>query len=312
MACRNALLGPDLKAGLALIGGSNVEEVRRTLPRRSRSAMLIVPGWPNWISWLGLFGCLVVSIPACQAGSGLIEQSPTDPEDQREESFQWREATEESFLLLTLQNSFRLTQEKTRRELSGPFWGDYWRSVKGLRGWEDGDDGFTNYVAHPLQGAVSGYIFVQNSPSGRTAYFSSDSRYWGSRLKAMAWAALYSTQFELGPYSEASVGNVGLRPGTMGYVDLVMTPIGGFGWMLAEDALDRYVVRPLEKRTNRGMVRFLRMALSPGRSFANVMRFKKPWRRDDRDYQRSAAITAGQTDLAVGLSLNPKTEQPGQ
>ena len=138
---------------------------------------------------LGIVGCFVFLTASCRAGSGPVELRPAKPEEQSKESFHWRKAAEQSFLFLSIQNGFRLTQQKTRRELGGPFWGDYWRSVKGLRGWEDGDGAFTNYVAHPLQGAASGYIFLQNSPSGRTAYFSSDSRYWRSRLKAMAWAA---------------------------------------------------------------------------------------------------------------------------
>ena len=114
------------------------------------------------------------------------------------------------------------------------------------------------------------------------------------------------------PYSEASVGNVGMRPGTMGHVDLVMTPVGGFGWMLAEDALDRYVVRPLENRTGRGVTRFLRVALGPTRSFANVLRFKKPWRRDDRDYRGRAAVSSTQAGAAVGVSFDSKAARPGQ
>ena len=100
----------------------------------------------------------------------------------------------------------------------------------------------------------------------------------------MAWSAAYSTQFELGPYSEASIGNVGKAPGTMGYVDLVVTPTGGFGIMLVEDAFDQFVVARLEQRVNPPTMRVLRMVISPNRTVANLLRFKKPWRRDNRDY----------------------------
>jgi hypothetical protein len=87
----------------------------------------------------------------------------------------------------------------------------------------------------------------------------------------------------LGLYSEASIGNVGMKPGTMGYVDLVVTPIGGLGWMVGEDALDRFLVEPVERKwNNRRITRVLRVALSPTRSFANVLRFQKPWKRDSR------------------------------
>lgn len=44
-------------------------------------------------------------------------------------------------------------------------------------------------------------------------------------------------QFEFGPFSEASIGNVGLRPNTTGWVDHVVTPAGALGIMIAEDAL---------------------------------------------------------------------------
>jgi len=135
-----------------------------------------------------------------------------------------------------------------------------------------------------MQGAVTGFIQVQNDPVGRRASITDGSVYWKSRLKAMAWSAAYSTQFELGPYSEASIGNVGQTPGTMGYVDLVVTPTGGLGIMLAEDAFDQFVVARLERRVNPPTMRVLRMVFSPNRTVANLLRFKKPWRRDNRDY----------------------------
>ncbi len=53
--CRNTLTGPDLKAGPAKNGGSNVKAVRRTLLRGRGSAILSVPGWPKRKSWLGLY-----------------------------------------------------------------------------------------------------------------------------------------------------------------------------------------------------------------------------------------------------------------
>jgi hypothetical protein len=210
-----------------------------------------------------------------------------------EKGFDWSNATRESLRFLTIQHGIRLTQEKTFDQLSGPFWADYFESLKGLKTWKDGDSAFTNYVAHPMQGAVTGYIQVQNDPKGKRTSITDGSVYWRSRLKAMAWSAAYSTQFELGPYSEATIGNVGRTPGTMGYVDLVMTPTGGFGMMVAEDAFDHFVVSRLERRVNPPTMRFLRMVFSPNRTLANVLRFKKPWRRDNRDYTPRVAGRAG-------------------
>jgi hypothetical protein len=138
-----------------------------------------------------------------------------------------------------------------------------------------------------MQGATSGFVFLQNNPEGERVQFG-QRRYWKTRLKAFAFAAAYSMQFELGPVSEAAIGNVGKRPGTMAFVDLVVTPIGGFGWMIAEDILDRFVIRKVERKSERkGLIRFLRVALNPTRSFANLMRFRLPWYRRGRELNRT-------------------------
>lgn len=200
----------------------------------------------------------------------------------------WKGVTSASTRFLTFQHVYRVAfQEKTRRFLGGSFFGDYGSSLKGLGGWEDGDSIPTNYILHPLQGAASGFIFLYNDPKTAEIEFGKSAGYWRSRLKALGFAALYSTQFELGPLSEASIGNVGKTKGTMGLVDLIITPVGGFGWILAEDAIDRFVIRSVEKKSNRkGLIRFLRVALNPARSFANVMRLKLPWYRPGRELNR--------------------------
>jgi hypothetical protein len=107
-------------------------------------------------------------------------------------------------------------------------------------------------------------------------------KYWNSRLRAMGWAAFYSTQFELGPVSEATIGHVGKKRGTAGAVDLVMTPIGGFGWIVSEDAVDKHLIRKLEEGRSDALKRTVRIFFNPNRSVANVLRLKKPWYRDTR------------------------------
>ena len=90
-------------------------------------------------------------------------------------------------------------------------------------------------------------------------------------------------QFEIGPLSEASIGNVGMKRETAGWVDHVMTPAGGLGIMMLEDMLDRYVVRKLEDRTGSPVVRaMLRMFLTPSRATANVSGMRAPWFRAGR------------------------------
>jgi hypothetical protein len=237
---------------------------------------------------------LLLGIPAVASagdpGNAIAFVEPVQPEFRTpDESRQWRSISKDSAMFLSFQHSYRIVfQEKTRRFLGGPVFRDYFDSVKGLSGWEDGDNAWTNYALHPIQGASAGFIFLANDPTGSTAEFGRSKEYWHSRLKAFGFAAAYSTQFELGPLGEAAIGNVGKTRGTMGFVDLVVTPVGGFGWMLAEDALDRFLIRKLERKTRRaGWIRFVRVALNPARSFANVMRFRLPWYRRGRELNRT-------------------------
>jgi hypothetical protein len=76
--------------------------------------------------------------------------------------------------------------------------------------WGDGDDFLVNYIGHPLEGAVTGDIFIQNDPHGRSESFGKSGAYWKSRFRAMLYAAAYSAYFEVGPVlSEAALGNEG-------------------------------------------------------------------------------------------------------
>jgi hypothetical protein len=182
-----------------------------------------------------------------------------------------------------VQHGFRLATEPATRGVKGAFFGGYGSSVASLHGWSDGDPFYVNYVGHPMMGAVSGYIWVHNDRSYRTEQFGADGRYWRSRLRAALFAFVYSEQFEIGPYSEASIGRIQSQWPQQGFVDHVVTPVIGTGWIIAEDALDRYVIWPLEKRTSNPYARMLlRGWLNPSRSFANLMRFQAPWHRDTR------------------------------
>lgn len=198
------------------------------------------------------------------------------------QGFQWSAAIKQSLIFLGIQHGYALTQPKTRRDLKGPFFKDYVRSVKSLNGWDDGGRFFTNYVAHPMQGALLGFIQIQNDPQGRSLRFNESSAYWNSRLKALAWSAAWSTQFEIGPVSQASIGNVGVH-GKQTYVDLVVTPIAGLGLIVMEDFLDHHLLRLIERRnTGSYYIKVLsRVLLNPTRSVANLLEFRTPWYRDD-------------------------------
>ena len=197
--------------------------------------------------------------------------------------FQLTPALKQSLSFLFIQQAYRVAmQPQTRQELKGPYLRDWFTSVSNLRGWDDGDTVMANYVGHPMEGAIAGYIQVQNDPKAQRLRFG-DEGYWSSRWRAFLWSAAFSTNYELGPLGDGAIGNVGRQPGTKGVVDLVVTPTLGMGWMMTEDALDRHLIAPLERKVRHPTARLMfRAWLNPSRSMANVLRGRWPWHRDDR------------------------------
>jgi hypothetical protein len=192
-------------------------------------------------------------------------------------------ALEDSFKLLLIEHAWRIGfQDKTRRELGGNFWADYRRSVRVPPQWTDTDAWWVNYIGHPVHGAAAGYIWLDHDPSA-PVNFSLDRSYWSSRARAMLWSAFYSLQFEIGPLSEASIGNVGMNPVTTGWVDYVVTPVGAHGLIVAEDALDRFITVWIEERLRHPLLRLpVRLALNPGRTLSNASAGRAPWYREGR------------------------------
>ncbi len=214
-------------------------------------------------------------------GAPVVKPAASVPPSQK---FRWGPALRQSLLFLGVEHGFRMTQLYTRKRLAGPFFQDWFDSITEVSGWNDNDAFSANYIGHPMQGAAAGYIQVQNDPKGIHQEFGGSPEYWKSRMRALAWSAAYSVQFELGPISEASIGNVGQKRGTGGAVDLVVTPVAGLGWMVTEDALDKYVIQRVEQKSQSRNLRALtRSLLNPSRSFANLLRRKPPWHRDTRD-----------------------------
>ena len=189
----------------------------------------------------------------------------------------------DSLKLLAIEHGLRIgLQQKTRDALEGNFWRDYRRSLHVPSGWEDGDSWLVNYIGHPLHGAAAGYIWLDHA-GDRRPDISLKRGYWASRAQAGAWAAIYSLQFEFGPLSEASIGNVGMQPGANGWVDHAVTPVGAFGLMVGEDALDRFFVKWVEGHTrNRFFRAALRMTFNPSRTFSNATTGHLPWYREGR------------------------------
>jgi hypothetical protein len=91
---------------------------------------------------------------AVSGGAGSAYQTIETPSTK----FDWKAAATQSFYFLNIEQGVRLTQRKTRRELGGRFFPDWYRSIQGIQGWDDGDSALTSYVAHPMQGAVAGFI----------------------------------------------------------------------------------------------------------------------------------------------------------
>jgi hypothetical protein len=206
-------------------------------------------------------------------------------EDSKPKSVDWQPLFFSSFKFLLIENGWRYVTEEATRHPHLPFFKGYVDSVTNLHGWTDGNPNFDNYVGHPMQGGVAGFIWAENDRRFHHVEFGRNSEYWKSRLRAAAFMWAYSEMEEIGPFSEASIGNIQAKPPEQGFVDHVITPTLGLAWMIGEDALDRYVIRKLERKTsNRTYQAIIRGTMNPTRSFANVIGGRWPWARTTDEY----------------------------
>ena len=219
-------------------------------------------------------------------------------------SIEWSAVGRSSLRFLGIMHIFRWATESDTRA-GGIGWGaGYRRSVTNMHGWADGDPFYTNYLGHPAQGAISGRLLLNHDPRYRSVEFGRNPDYWKGKLRASAFAFGFSEQFELGLLSEASIGQIQGRFPQQGFVDHVITPTVGMGLMVAEDAADRYIVKPLEGRFHNQWARIaLRTGLNPTRSFANLMDGRLPWRRFDRP-----GVTAYRPEADVDLPVPASNE----
>ena len=159
--------------------------------------------------------------------------------------FQWKPALAQYFLEISIQHAWRFAHEEGTRDATGNghWFQDWMKSIGETRGWDDGDGWHASYVAHPLNGGIYGFIEQQNDPLYRKVEWGDGRIYWMSRVRALAFAAIASTQWTLGPLSEASLGAEALHS-SPGFIDLVNTPGLGIMEMMGEDMLDRYVIIP--------------------------------------------------------------------
>ena len=281
----------------------------------------------NWSS-LGANAVLAPRADSESASEGAA--APVVPQKQ---GFRWREALSESFTFLVIEQAYVVHTDFNWvvSENGVPFnhfWRDYKQSLSEWvhSGWNDGDPNWFGYVGHPIQGALTGFIQIQNDPQGEKLEFSRTKAYWWSRFKAALWNTAYSTQWNLGPLSEVTVEKYGTKDRPpwnyngsypcsrhcvtgVGQIDIVMTPLGGAGWLIGEDFLDSKVVRRVEGATqNRFLIDSARVALNPIRGGANMLHGKHPWYRASRDAERMRVLTEEKT--AVSANESPKAQAP--
>jgi hypothetical protein len=195
-----------------------------------------------------------------------------------EGSIAWRSLLRDSLVLLVVQHAYRIGfEDGTRENLDGPFFEEWFASASTLCCWDDGDRLTTNYLWHPLLGSTASFVFANNHRASEEAPFGNTSPYWKAKGAQGIYTFIYSLNFEVGPLSEASIGNVGLKPGEMTYCDFVVTPAIGLLISVAEDAARLHIIDRV-KRNHLYWGNTLAMLLNPTRAVANVMGGRVPWR----------------------------------
>jgi hypothetical protein len=223
-----------------------------------------------------------------------LKDCPTDESRAPECRMHWKPMLLESAIFNAFENGGNLYTGFWYRweTMHGHWWRRYIDSAAQWRWdrWSDDNPVLDDYVGHPMMGAITNSIWIQNDPKGMTLEFQNDRDYWHSRLRALAWSTFYSFEWKLGPLGEAAIGHngdhfftdKGVRTNETGWVELVTTPVGGLGWTIAEDYLDKHVVTRLEDKSRNPILLTMANFLTPARGFANILRFRPPWYRDSR------------------------------
>ena len=222
-----------------------------------------------------------------------LNQCPTDETKARECRIHWHQLIIEASLYNAFQDAGNLyTGYWYRYETThGKWWNRYVDSVQRWRwdSWEDNNPFLDDYIGHPMMGSITNYMWIQNDPKGMTVEQANNWIYWRSRLRALAFSTAFSFWWKLGPTGEAAIGHNGdhffIDQGThtneTGWVELVTTPLGGLGWTLGEDALDKHLFRKIAAKPHRPVTLLLASFLTPSKATANIFRFRPPWYRDE-------------------------------
>jgi hypothetical protein len=216
----------------------------------------------------------------------------------------WGGLGKDSVQFILCMNLFRYgTEPGTRAAMSqNPFFSGYFKAVSNMHGWDDGDEFYVNYIGHPMQGAASNFIWANNDRAFNRDHFGWNANYAKAKLRGMAYAYVLSVLFELGPVSEASLGQIQRYHPATGFVDHVVTPSIGALWSVGEDAIDNSLIRYIEEHSDNRWPRiFARAGLNPARTFANLMSRKAPWYRTNRP---------GVTAIVSSSYYNPSPKKP--
>ncbi len=227
-------------------------------------------------------------------GYVTLPNCPYDKTHAKECRMHWRQMFISSALYLAFQNAGNLyTGYWYRYEtMTGKWWDRYIASVDGWLWdkWSDNNGVLDDYVGHPMMGAITNDIWRQNDPKAMSIEQGNNWLYYRGLLRATAYSTIFSFEWKLGPIGEASIGHngdhyyhdQGIVTNETGWVDLVTTPIGGTLWTMAEDALDRHLVRRIEEKPRNPFTLLGISFLTPAQGAANILRFRPPWYRDSR------------------------------
>lgn len=232
---------------------------------------------------------------------GQDEQVSAIEEDRLEQGYHWKPMLWQSLGFIGVEDTYRLMTDHYMRYLiaDGSYWADYGISMQhwDMNRWNDGDSFLVDDIGHPMQGTVSSFIAIQNSPKWRRLRIGKSREYWKSRFWGMMWANVFSIQQKIGPLGEAALGNIGGYTYALhcqfpcknpkaeytndtGWTDFIMTPVGGAFMGVGEDFIDRFVSDKIQGDSNRLVFKIIRGSLNPSRTMANALRGKLPWYRD--------------------------------
>jgi len=142
-----------------------------------------------------------------------LDECPYDETRARECRMHWGQMLIESMLFNAFEDAGNLyTGYWYRYETThGKWWQRTIDSAAQWRWnvWNDDNPPLDDYVAHPMMGAITNSIWIQNDPKGMTLTLANHWPYWRSRLRATAWSTFYSFAWKLGPFGEAAIGHNG-------------------------------------------------------------------------------------------------------